>query len=223
EGFSSPGVKLVDRGSLRRDVWDTLLNMVRNPEMVALDLRSMIACNNVAKERMVALFAKYGAATVGEACTTLIAQSEQRLRERLRELPDGQWQSRQYLEVKGEVCRVLLTMTKRADTLTFDFTGSSPQSKYSVNCSKWASLGGLFAPLFPLLCFDIVWNEGVIRPITMIAPEGSIVNCTRPAPVSVATVGAIQSVNNAACTTIGKLLAASERYADEATAVWHAN
>jgi N-methylhydantoinase B len=81
----------------------------------------------------------------------------------------------------------------------------------------------LFAPLFPLLCYDITWNEGVIRPIRMIAPEGSIVNCTRPAPVSVATVGAIQSVNNAACTTIGKLLNASEKYAQEATAVWHAN
>ena len=64
-------------------------------------------------------------------------------------------------------------MTKSGDALTFDFTGSSPQSKYSVNCSKWASLGGLFAPLFPLLCYDIVWNEGVIKPITMIAPEGT--------------------------------------------------
>src|ERR1700749_718295 len=114
-------------------------------------------------------------------------------------------------------------MTKTDDSLVFDFTGSPPQSKNSVNCSKWASLGGLFAPLFPLLCFDIVWNEGAILPITMIAPDGTIVNCTRPAPVSVATVGAIQSVNTAACATIGKMLAASEKYASEATAVWHAN
>jgi N-methylhydantoinase B len=223
EGFSSPGIKLIDRGELRQDLWDTILNMVRSPEMVALDLRSMIACNNVARERMLALINKYGTDVVDGACRTLINQSEVRLRERLRELPDGRWQSRQYLEVKGEIYKVLLTMTKHADTLTFDFTGSSPQSKYSVNCSKWASLGGLFAPLFPLLCYDIVWNEGAIRPITMIAPDGSIVNCTRPAPVSVATVGAIQSVNNAACSTIGKMLAASEKYADEATAVWHAN
>ena len=191
--------------------------------MVALDLRSMIACNNVARERMLALIEKYGAQTVDAACGMLIDQSEARLRERLRELPDGHWQSRQYLEVKGEIYKVLLTMTKSGDSLTFDFTGSSPQSKYSVNCSKWASLGGLFAPLFPLLCYDIVWNEGVIKPITMIAPEGTIVNCTRPAPVSVATVGAIQSVNNAACSAIGKMLAASDKYADEATAVWHAN
>lgn len=223
EGFSSPGIKLVERGELKQDVWDTILNMVRSPEMVALDLRSMIACNNVARERMLALIEKYGAQTVDAACKTLIDQSEARLRDRLRELPDGHWQSRQYLEVKGEIYKVLLTMAKSGDTLSFDFTGSSPQSKYSVNCSKWASLGGLFAPLFPLLCYDIVWNEGVIKPITMIAPEGTIVNCARPAPVSVATVGAIQSVNNAACSTIGKMLAASEKYADEATAVWHAN
>jgi N-methylhydantoinase B len=197
--------------------------MVRNPEMVALDLRSMIACNNVARERMLTLIEKYGAPTVDTVCRMLIDQSEARLRERLRELPDGRWQSRQYLEVKGETYKVLLTMTKNVDSLTFDFSGSSPQSKYSVNCSKWASLGGLFAPLFPLLCYDIVWNEGVIKPITMVAPEGTIVNCTRPAPVSVATVGAIQSVNNAACSAIGKMLAASDKYADEATAVWHAN
>ena len=223
EGFSSPGIKLVERGELRQDVFDTILNMVRSPEMVALDLRSMIACNNVARERMLALIEKYGAQTVDAACKTLIDQSEALLRERLRELPDGRWQSRQYLDVKGETDKVLLTMTKSGDSLTFDFTGSSPQSKYSVNCTKWASLGGLFAPLFPLLCYDITWNEGVIKPITMIAPEGTIVNCTRPAPVSVATVGAIQSVNNAACSTIGKMLAASDKYADEATAVWHAN
>jgi N-methylhydantoinase B len=223
EGFSSPGIKIIDRGELKQDVWDTILNMVRSPEMVALDLRSMIACNNVARERMLALIDKYGFGTVDAACNALIDQSETKLRERLRELPDGHWQSRQYFEVKGEIYKVLLTMTKKADSLTFDFTGSSPQSKYSVNCSKWASLGGLFAPLFPLLCYDIVWNEGAIRPIAMIAPEGTIVNCTRPAPVSVATVGAIQSVNNAACSAIGKMLAASEKYADEATAVWHAN
>ena len=223
EGFSSPGIRLVRGGEIILDVFDTLMNMVRSPEMVALDISSMIACNNVARDRMQALIDKYGAATVDEACQTLIENSESQLRARLLELPDGQWRSRQYLNVGSDVSKVILTMTKREDELNFDFTGSSAQSSHAVNCTKWASLGGLFAPLFPLLCYDITWNEGVIRPIHMTAPEGSIVNCTRPAPVSVATVGAIQSVNNAACSTIGKLLAASEKYRGEATAVWHAN
>ena len=223
EGFSSPGLKLVDRGEMRQDVLDTILNMVRSPEMVSLDLRSMIACCHVARDRMGALMGKYGAIVVDQACAALVEQSETLFRARLRALPDGQWQSRQYLDVQGETARVLLTMTKLDDRLVFDFTGSDPQSRHSINCTKWAALGGLFAPLFPLLCYDITWNEGVIRPVEMIAPEGSIVNCTRPAPVSVATVGAIQSVNNAACTTIGKMLAASDQYRDQATAVWHAN
>ena len=223
EGFSSPGIRLVEGGELNQDIMDTLLNMVRSPEMVALDMRSMIACNNVAKVRMLALIGKYGYETVDEACSTLIDQSEKLLRERLRELPDGTWQSRQYLQAKDETYKVVLSMTKDGDELTFDFTGSSPQSRYAINCTRWASLGGLFAPLFPLLCYDITWNDGVVRPIKMIAPEGTIVNCKRPAPVSVATVGAIQSVNNAACSTIGKMLEASDKYAKEATAVWHAN
>ena len=223
EGFSSPGIKLVERGEMREDVLDTFLNMVRSPEMVALDISSMIACNNVARERMLALIDKYGFETVDGACAELIDQSERRLRERLRELPDGSWEARQYISVKEDVFRVVLKMTKRDDELTFDFTGSSPQAPYSINCTYWAALGGLFAPLFPLLCYDITWNEGVIRPIRMIVPEDSIVNCTRPAPISVATVGAIQSVNSAACLTIGKMLDASDKYRDEATAVWHAN
>jgi len=223
EGFSSPGIKIVDQGEMVQDVIDTLLNMVRSPEMVMLDLRSMIACNNVARERMQALAAKYGPRAVDDAGSELISQSETLLRARLMELPDGSWQSRQYLDVNGETATVRLTMTKSGDRLVFDFTGSSEQSRHAINCTKWASLGGLFAPLFPLLCYDITWNEGVIRPVEMIAPEGSIVNCTRPAPVSVATVAAIQSVNNAACATIGKMLAASDRYREQATSVWHAN
>jgi len=221
EGFSSPGIKLVEKGAVRQDVMALLLNMVRSPEMVALDISSMIACGNVARERMLALIDKYGFKTVDRACRSLIDQSETLLRARLKELPDGRWEARQFLDVQGEVYRVTLAMTKKKDTLTFDFTGSSPQSPYGVNCSYWAGWGALFAPLFPLLCYDITWNEGMIRPITMIAPEGTIVNAKRPAPVSIATVGAIQSVNNVACTCIAKMLSASEKYKDEATAVWH--
>ena len=221
EGFSSPGIKLVQKGEMRRDVMDTILNMVRAPDMVALDLSSMIAANNVARERMVALVEKYGPEPVDSACGMLVDQSEQLFRERLAELPDGRWESRQYFDIEDETYRVLLAMTKEGDTLTFDFTGSSPQSQYGINCTYWASWGGFFAPLFPLLCYDITWNDGVLRPISMIAPEGTVVNCKRPAPVSLATVGAIQSVNNAACTCISKMLAASEKYAKEATAVWH--
>jgi N-methylhydantoinase B len=223
EGFSSPGLKLIDRGRLRQDIWDTILNMVRGPEMVALDLRSMIACNNVAGDRTLALVGKYGVEAFDGVCSALIEQSETKLRRRIAALPDGRWQARQYFDVEGETIQIMATLTKEGDALTFDFTGSSPQSIHPVNCTRWATWGGLFAPLFPLLCHDITWNEGVIRPVTMIAPPGSVVNCERPAPVSVATVAAIQSVNNVAGTLLSKMLVSSPDARGEASAGWHGN
>jgi N-methylhydantoinase B len=222
EGFSTKGLKIIERGHVREDVMDTFYNMVRVPEMVALDMSSMIASGNVARDRTVQLMTKYGAGTVDTVGAQLIEQSEQLLRARLRELPDGRWESRQYIDVHGETFRINLAMTKRVDELTFDFTGSSPQSDvYGINCSYWASLGGLLAPLFPLLCYDMTWNAGIIRSVEIIAPVASIVNARRPAPTSCATMCAIQSVNNASSTAISKMLLASEDYAHEATGVWH--
>ncbi len=223
EGFSSPGLKLVARGELRQDIFDTLLNMVRSPEMVALDIRSMIACNNVAKDRVVTLLAKYGYETYDEAGRTLISQSEKLLRARIAELPRGQWQSRQYMDVQGKTFKVCITMVNDGEELIFDFTGSSPQSERPINCTKASCFGGVLAPVFPLLCYDIIWNEGVLRAIKIITPEGSVVSCARPAPISVATIGAIQAVRIAACATLSKMLVASDKYCKEATALWHAN
>ncbi len=220
EGFSSPGLRLIDRGSVCDDVFDTFLNMVRVPELVTLDIRSMIACNNVARERLRALYEKYGLATVTEVSQTLIDQSEQLFRARLRELPDGRWAARQYMDVAGRPIVIQLAMTKRDDTLFFDFTGTDAQVDRGVNCTRWGAWGGLLAPLYPLLCHDLTWNEGILKPVSMHAPEGTVVNATRPTPVSIATVGAIQTVNNASLTCISKMLAASPKYAHEATAVW---
>ena len=220
EGFSSPGLRIIDRGELCTDVLDTILNMVRVPELVALDFRSMIACNNVARQRLQALYDKYGADLVARVSRTLIHQSEELLRARLRELPDGRWIARQYMDVAGQPLEIRLAMTKQDDRLHFDFAGTSPQTERGVNCSRWGAWGGLLAPLYPLLCYDITWNEGVLRPVSMAAPPGTLVNATRPAPVSIATVGAIQAVNNASLICLSKMLAASPRYAGEATAVW---
>jgi N-methylhydantoinase B len=220
EGFSSPGIRLIDRGQICEDIFDTFLNMVRAPELVALDIRSMIACNHVARERLQALFTKYGATTVSFIGSTLIAQSEELLRARLLELPDGYWTARQFMDVEGYPHEIRLSLTKRADTLEFDFTGSCAQSSRGVNCTRWGAWGGLLAPLYPLLCYDITWNEGVTRPIRMLAPEGSIVNAKRPAPVSIATVGAISAVNDVSLICLSKMLAASPKYAHESTAVW---
>jgi N-methylhydantoinase B len=221
EGFQSKGLKIVEGGRVRRDVLDTFLNMVRDPGMTQLDLKSQLAANHVAKQRMKELYADYGVDVVEAVSEELIRQSEQLVRRRLAELPDGEWRAREYIDMPRASAKVELTAIKEADTLTYDFTGSSPQTELGVNCSYWATWGGLFAPIFPLLAWDVTWNEGVTRPIRLVAPEGTVVNCIRPAPISIATVGTIQIVNNLSTLVLSKMFGASDTYADRATAVWH--
>jgi N-methylhydantoinase B len=221
EGFQTKGLKVVEGGKLRRDVVETFLNMVRDPGMTALDLKSQLAANHVAKQRMTTLFDDYGVDVVEAVAQELIEQSEQLVRERLAELPDGSWQAREYIDMPGGNARVVLTATKDGDLLTYDFTGSSPQVELGVNCCYWATWGAMFAPIFPLLAWDVTWNEGVTRPVRLIVPEGTVVNCVRPAPISIATVGTIQIVNNLSTLVLSKMFGASERYKNRATAVWH--
>jgi N-methylhydantoinase B len=221
EGFQTKGLKIVERGRPRRDVIDTFLNMVRDPGMTQLDLKSQLAANHVAKQRMRDLYRDYGLDTVDAVSNELIRQSESLVRARLAELPDGRWRAREYVDMPGGSCRVELTATKRDDTLEYDFTGSSPQVELGINCCYWATWGAMFAPIFPLLAWDVTWNEGVTKPISLVAPEGTVVNCLRPAPISIATVGTIQIVNNLSTIVLGKMFGASPRFADRATAVWH--
>ena len=220
EGFQTRGLKIVEGGKVRRDVVDTFLNMVRDPGMVQLDLKSQLAANHVAKQRMHALYSEYGGAAVNEVARRLIRQSEDLLRERIASLPDGTWRVREHVDAGGHLCTVELAVTVEGDTLTFDFTGSSAELPIGLNCTHWATWGALFAPLFPLLAWDLTWNEGVTKPVRMIAPPGTVVNCTRPAPSSIATVGIVQVVNNLSTLALSKILQASGGLRDRATAVW---
>jgi N-methylhydantoinase B len=167
------------------------------------------------------IYSDYGVDTVHGVANELIEQSERLVRERLRELPEGTWRLREYIDLPDDTCRVELAVRKEDDTLTYDFTGTSPEAKLGINCCYWATWGAMFAPIFPLLAWDMTWNEGVARPIRLVAPEGSVVNCVRPAPISIATVGTVQIVNNLSTLALSKIFGASERYRDRSTAVWH--
>src|SRR5215470_6861501 len=114
EGFVTQGLKIVERGKPRRDVIETFLRNVRDPGMTALDLKSQLAAN-------------YGVEAVDSVSGQLIEQSERLLRERLRELPDGVWRARQYVDMPEGLYRVELTAVKEGDTLTYDFSGTDPQ------------------------------------------------------------------------------------------------
>lgn len=221
EGFQTRGLKLVDHGTVRRDVLDTILNMVRDPQMTQLDLKSQLAANHVAKERIARLIADFGEDQVRSVAEALIDQSEDQMKARLRSLPDGQWTARQYVDAADQLVKVELRATKTGDELLYDFTGTSDQLVIGINATYWASWGAVLAPVFPQLAWDLTWNEGIIRPIRMIAPEGTVVNAIKPAPTSIATVGIVQVVNNLSTIISSKMLGVSRDFRERATGVWH--
>jgi N-methylhydantoinase B len=220
EGFATQGIKLVERGSTRPDVLGTFLNMVRDPSIVALDVKSLLAAIHVAKERMRSLYRTYGVQTVESVSSALVEQSEHLFRGRLTELPNGCWRARTYYEQPDRAMRIHLAMTKQGDTVTFDFSGTDEQVPFGVNCSYWATWGSLFASLFVLVVPDLVWNDGIIAPVRLIAPEGTLINARRPAPVSMATIAMVQTVRNLSVLVISKMLGASTSLRHQATGSW---
>jgi N-methylhydantoinase B len=91
EGLRIPGLKLVERGKLRQDVFDTLTNMTRQPVMVGLDLKCQLAANNVAKARMQEMYEEFGPEMLDGVAADMIRYSESVLKKRIGEIPDGSW------------------------------------------------------------------------------------------------------------------------------------
>ena len=96
EGLRIPGLKLVERGRIRQDVFDTLINMTRQPVLVGLDLKCEMAANNVARSRMEEMFAQYGPELITAVSSEMIRYSGAVLRKRLREIPDGTWRDERH-------------------------------------------------------------------------------------------------------------------------------
>ncbi|MBI3089830.1 MAG: hydantoinase B/oxoprolinase family protein [Candidatus Tectomicrobia bacterium] len=222
EAMLIPPLKLVERGRLRNDIWRMILGMTRLPQLVGLDLKAMIAANNVARRRLLEAVAQFGEATVLKVMEGLIAYSESRLRARLRELPDGVFTAVDYQDHDGHANRLYrchLELRKHDDRLAFDFSGSSPQSSGFINATESCLIGGVCAALFTMLAFDIPWTEGLLRPVEIVAPEGTICKARTPAPVGMATVATGFSVMNASVAAVSRLLSCHPQYRRHARAV----
>jgi N-methylhydantoinase B len=210
ESLPTPPVKMVRAGRLQQDMEDMYLRRSRMPQVVALDLRAKIGSNAVANERLTALIEKYGADLVKAVMKRIMDDSERRLREKLRRIPDGTWRTVIYQEQAFEgdrgVYRIALAMTKEDDHLTFDFTGTDAQ-KGMINCTYAGARGGVLSGVLPLLCGDLTWAAGgVLRCIGIVSEPGTLNNATFPAGVCKGSVSSTWATSNAAIDCISKML-----------------
>lgn len=222
EAMLLPGVKLVENGVLREDIWQMIMGMTRLPHVVGLDFKAMIAANNVASRRFRELMQRYGVETVDQVMRTEIDTSERLLRERLARIPDGVYRARDFLDHDGHANRLYqieVAAVKRGDELVLDMEGSSPQAPGFINCTRSGLRGALFTGLLPILAPGIRWNEGVLKPVTIKVPEANICNAAWPTPVSGATVSTAWVAQNVAVAALSRMVACVPDMVQEGQAV----
>ena len=218
EGIRIPGIKLVDRGELRKDFFDAFINMTRQPVMVGLDLKCELAANNVAKSRMQTLYEQFGPELVTVVSQEMLHYSETILRKRIAEIPDGTWSDTGSIHA-GDTWKVHVTLSKKGDRLLFDFTGTSPQAKKGINLPYHATFGACYDAILCTLAYDLPKNHGALNPIEVIAPEGTVVNPTPPAPVSLNTTSGGATVKFVTNSAMMQMLATSEKWQGEVMAL----
>jgi N-methylhydantoinase B len=222
EGLRIPAVKLVDAGVLRDDVLEMIVTASRLPASLGLDIRAFIATLNVATERLRSLFARYGSDVISDVMVRMIDETERETRLRLDDLPDGKVHVRDFLEHDGHENRLYtvdLVATKKGNSLILDFSGSSPQAPGFINATRSGLRGGVTGALIPTFGFGLSWNEGLLRPVEIVAPDGLICTAVHPAPVGSATVETIWTVTNVVQHALNLFMACSERFAERAQAV----
>jgi len=222
EGLRMPPVKLVEAGKVREDVVAWIMNQVRDP-LVGLDVRGQIAALNSGRRAILELIERWGIDAVRSVMNGSIVHAREKLSKRLRELPDGEWRETQYIDHDGhasKIYKIVCTLTKRGDRLTFDFSGTSPNARGLINSTYSGLQAAVLSSVYINLCWDVPWNRGVRDCIDLVTEPGTVNNCSYPAPCAMATISAVIVTIDVSWRCLSHMLVASERYRDQAMAVW---
>lgn len=199
EGLIIPPLKLVEAGKLNEGVMTLLLANVRTSEERAGDLRAQLAANNKGVERMLEIVNRYGQAEVSCYMAGLLEYAERMTRALIAELPDGRYYFEDFLDSDGiepEPVKIAVTITINGDEATVDFSRSAAQVKGSVNSVYAVTLSATLYVFRALVGLDIPANSGCLAPITVIAPQGLVVNARPPAAVAAGNVETSQRITD---------------------------
>jgi N-methylhydantoinase B len=220
EGICIPPTKVFDAGKERTDLLELIWNNVRWPEGVRIDNYAMIAASKMGEQRIVALLDKYGKNTVMECVDQMIKRTERAVREEIRKIPDGVYHGEAATDDDGteldEPVWVRAAVTIEGDRMTIDLSESDKQRRGFVNSVYAATYGNAIAAVCLVLdpALADYHNEGTMRPLRIIAPPGSVVNCQYPATVGASPVNVGIQIMEAV------LEALSKARPDRAVAAW---
>jgi N-methylhydantoinase B len=185
EGLRIPPLKLFDRGARNETMWSLIEKNVRIPIQVLGDLRAQLAACHIAETQFGDLVTRYGVDKVALYMVEVVDYAERLTRAAVRELPDGEWSFEDWIDDDGidldKPIRLFVTITKSGDSMTVDWTGSSPQVKGAINSTLSFTVAHSVGAIRSVLPLNIPSNEGVFRVIKVIAPSATITNMVLPA------------------------------------------
>jgi N-methylhydantoinase B len=187
EGLLIPPVKIKRRGEDNDDVWRIILSNHRTPRVTLGDFRAMMGSLDMAERRIHQLVSTYGLDFVQRSTSELMEIAERRMRAELEAIPDGVYFFEDAIEDDGITDHdypIKLRLTIEGGEVIADFTGSAPQAAGPVNAIFAVTASAVYNAFLHLTDPTIPRNEGCYRPFTIIAPPGTIVNCSFPAPVA---------------------------------------
>jgi N-methylhydantoinase B len=218
EGLRIPPVKIMRAGKMQSDVLALLLNNVRTPQEREGDLGAQIAACHTGTERLREICDRYGLERARSAARELLDYSEEMMRAFLSHVPGGTYRADDFLDNDGistKPVKIAVTLnfgrgrfsggigtgrrpvpTRSLPTraVTVDFTGSDPQVEGSVNAVEAITYSACFYVFRCLLAEDVPATAGLMRPIEVIAPEGTVVNARPPAAVAGGNVETSQRI-----------------------------
>ncbi|WP_439523861.1 hydantoinase B/oxoprolinase family protein [Marivita sp.] len=185
EAFILPPVKLAREGVIQQDIIDILMRNTRLPQSAMGDLNGQLGALDLGVKRLDELLDEYGAETVSAALDALGNRAETLMRSELSGLPDGRWEAVDYLDNDGITdvalpIKVALEIT--GDRMVLDFEGTAPVTAGPVNIAYPTAVATAYVAIkhiFP----DLPANAGVMRPIDVRVPDGSLLSAEFPAPV----------------------------------------
>jgi N-methylhydantoinase B len=186
EGVIIPPVKLVRGGKIVDDVFRLVLAQIRSKHETAGDFRAQIAANATGVRRVQALVARHGIETIRATMEELLEYTERRARAELAILPQGVYEAEGFVDNDGytdEPVHLKARIEIGPDGVTFDTTGSDNQRRAPVNSTYAMTFSACAYALKCLIDPDLPVNDGFYRVVSVIAPEGTVTNCTWPAPV----------------------------------------
>jgi N-methylhydantoinase B len=192
---------------LTAEVLAELAERMRNPAQRRADLRAQLAAGRAGAERMGALIERFGLHVVRAGMRETLDYAERRTRARLAELEDGTREASDVLEGAEDVdLELRLRATLAGDELTLDFAGSAPQHDGNLNCPLPVTLSACYFALRVLTDPDVPPCAGAYRPLTVVAPEGSILNARPPAAVAAGNVETSSRVADLVLAAFGRAL-----------------